>query len=572
MGLLLLASASLTLAQGGAAGYGQGGGGGGVYLGVAAGRPGGGSNMFISGETEEAQKPRPDDEDNARIWTTKSAILTPGDRVEFKFDLKKGETLMASATSDAFDPALSVVDPKGKEIAKNDDREDGDQSPFVIARAPEAGTYILKVLSFRSVSGGKFAAKFRTFLANDATLSPQSYGPIPADTEGDGRAILRLTAKKGEIYDLRSVTSTKPYSFELPLVQIIGPTGVPAQDYDTIPTLDNSPVFAAKADGDYYIEYRSQNTTTFRTDYHKVATLAAKPTDNVTFDLEPRELKIVETPVVPDLIVRSKLTGAGLQQRMSVPEGPAPRFAPQGDGAYGTNRMWSWFLLNRDEQDEIVRVFHTKGVARLAVRSTSDKPQKATLNNGESLKPWADGQVINERLNIGDVRLYLLKSTKSELMKVFAASPQFQTRLEIFRLNGQLANTLMDRQRHVSTDDLYFPEADTFIVRLICDGYGGSGDYTMRRTTLVAKPYTLGTVQTMTLDGSNFGLYSMDLEAGKRYQFLVDHPEQPLRLDLLDEDGQFLVSQGLTFEGVAVQYFTPTRSGRHAFEGEALAH
>ena len=33
--------------------------------------------------------------------------------------------------------------------------------------------------------------------------------------------------------------------------------------------------------------------------------------------------------------------------------------------------------------------------------------------------------------------------------------------------------------------------------------------------------------------------------------------------DLLDEDGQFLVSQGVTFDKVEVQYFVPTRSGLH---------
>ncbi|RYG31273.1 hypothetical protein EON81_23270, partial [bacterium] len=495
--------------------------------------------------------------------TTKSAILTPGDRVEFKFDLKKGETIMASAVSDAFDPALAVIDPKGKEIAKNDDREDGDQSPFVISRAPEAGTYILRVLSFRSVSGGKFTAKFRTFVPSDAPLEPKNHGPFPADPTGDGRILFRLAAKKGKIYDLRSVTSMKPYAMSLPFVQVVGPTGVADKDLEIIPTSDSSPVLLAKADGDYYIEYQSQNATDFKTDYREVATLPAKPTDTVTVDLQPGELKIVEMPVTPNLIVRSKLEGSSIVQRMSVPDGPPMRFGGAGDGTYGTNRMWTYFLLNRDEQNDMVRVFHTTGVSRLVIRSYSDKPTKATLSNTESLQPWVDGQPINERLNIGDVRLYLLKSTKSELMKVFAASQQFQTRMEIFRLDGQLANALMDRQKHVSTDDLYFPEADTFIVRLICDGYGGSGDFTMRRTTLVATPYALGSVQTMTLDGTNFGLYSMDLEAGKRYQFLVDHPDFPLRLDLLDEDGQFLVSQGLTFEGVAVQYFIPTRSGRH---------
>ena len=104
---------------------------------------------------------------------------------------------------------------------------------------------------------------------------------------------------------------------------------------------------------------------------------------------------------------------------------------------------------------------------------------------------------------------------------------------------------------------------DAALARSIHDGYGGSGPFAMRRTTLVPSPYTLGAVETLKLDGTNFGLYSVNLEAGKRYQFLVDNPGQPLRVDLLDDEGEFLVSQGLNFGEVAVQYFTPKRSGRH---------
>ena len=132
-------------------------------------------------------------------------------------------------------------------------------------------------------------------------------------------------------------------------------------------------------------------------------------------------------------------------------------------------------------------------------------------------------------------------------MKVDARSPQFQAKLDIFRLSGERANSIMDRKTHTATDDLYFPEADTFIVRLTCDGYGGSGEFAMRRDTLAAKPYTMGAAQTMVLDGANFGLYEVQLEAGKRYQLTTDQPDKGLRADLLDEDGQFLDEPGHAF-------------------------
>ena len=107
------------------------------------------------------------------------------------------------------------------------------------------------------------------------------------------------------------------------------------------------------------------------------------------------------------------------------------------------------------------------------------------------------------------------------------------------------------------------PEAAKFIVRVICDGYGGSGPFTMDRQTAVASPFPLGAVQTVDLDGRNFRLYSVDLEAGKRYQLVYDHPDHNLVLDMIDDEGQFVGSQSINFDSVAVRYFVPTRTGRH---------
>ncbi len=527
-----------------------------------------GGGMMGGEVQEDGRKARPEEGDGSELWTTKSAILTPGDRVEFKLVMKKGETLFASATSDAFDPALELVDAKGALLAKNDDREEGDQSPFVAVRVPEAGTYTLRVLGFKQASGGKFELKTRTFVAYDAPLGPATHQapPNPQGRSEAPRFVFRLAAKKDRIYDLKRASIVRPIVSGLPLVRIVGPTGVAAKDYETIES-SGEPVFRALADGDYYLDHRTYDASArpfeARTDFREVAVVPAKPSDALTFDIQPDELKIVEMPVVPDLIVRTTIVGRSLAQRLSAPFDPETRVTQRNDPAYGQSRGYTWFLMNRDEGDDVVRVFHGTGTARFAIRSLAGAAQKVALKNAESLPLWKAGETEKGALAIGDVRLYLLRSTKSELMKVFAKSPQFQAKLDIFRLNGELANSLMDRSTHTASDDLYFPEADAFIVRLTCDGYGGSGEFTMSRDTLAAKPYALGTSQTMVLDGANFGLYEVQLEAGKRYQLTTDAPNKPLRADLLDEDGQFLTSQALVFDNVTVQYFVPTRSGRH---------
>lgn len=549
LALLFSLSASLAIAQGGMGGFGGGQGG----QGGSMGDP----------EEEAARSRRPEDEDDARLWTTRTAVLTPGDRVEYKLVVKAGETVFAAADSDVFDPALAVDDEKGKRLAKNDDRAEGDQSPFLTYRFPKAGTYLLKVLSYRSAAGGRFTVKIRTFTAIDAKIGLEPH-PAPMGEPAERlRTVFRVEAKKGKIYDFGRVFATKPGPYPLSFRRVVGPTGVDANDLKTVATPDGTPVVEALADGDFYVEYEGNGSEEFRTDYREVAVVAAKPTDALSLDFAAGEIKIVDLPVKPDLLVRTILTGRGLVQRLTAPPDPNRRNVSRADPTYGNTSAWTWFRRMRDSDDDVVRVFHGTGTARFVIRSNDGAPQKITLTNAETLPAWTPGAAIKERLAIGEAKLYLLTSAKSELTKVSVQATQFLVRLDIFRLNGETTNTLMDRSSNAPSADLYFPNVERFVVRVTCDGYGGSGDFTMRREEPVVTAYTFGSVQTVTMDGTNFQLMSVDLEAGKRYQLLTDETNQNFQIDILDDEGQFIGGQNVSFDNVRVRYFVPTRSGRH---------
>ena len=560
----LILCSILANAQGGAGGYGQGAGGapGGAFGGRSGGVGGGGAGSGLSREeTDKLAKP---DEDDDAPWESRTAILTPGDRVEFRMPMKKGVTLLAGVTSYAFDPALSVEDGKGTVLLKNDDREEGDQSPFIIYRAPTDGEYLLKVLSYRSVSGGKFNVKMRVFHAVDVGLGPKIVEGLSQRTRnGNPRIAFKLTCEKGHIYDLGSVMAHQGMaSTQARLMRVIGPTGVESRDFSPIPTADGSPVISVLTPGDFYLEYYSYQANTFRTDFKDVQVVQANAATTVKLDLAPAELKVVEFPVTAGQIIRTTLMGGPITMALSAPgaEGINDRY---GDEAWGNNKFWTWFKMNRDSDNDIVRIFHGTGTARVALRSIAPGPSNVMFTNRESLPEWKPGEADKGSLDIGGVRLYLIKSSKSELMRVDARANHFQPQLDIFRMNGDLANTLCDRKAHKASDDLYFPDEGTFIVRLSCDGYGGSGDYVMARDVLTPQAYAMGKTQMLKLDGQNFGLYAVNLEAGKRYELMTDQPDKSIRADLLDADGQFLVSQGLTFDKVEVQYFTPKRSGVH---------
>ena len=569
---------AVGVAQRSAGGYGQQGLAGGQGVAVGGGRGGGfgggggGMGGGFNGPTRSSfgdngantKANKPEDDATQGLWELRSAILTPGDRVEFKLKLRAGETVMAGVTSDAFDPALALEDSAGKKLAENDDREEGDQSPFLVARVATAGTYTLKVLSFHSVAGGKFQLKMRTFVASDvptteATLNP----PPPVPLQGQERIVLRLTAKKGKIYDIPSIEEITPhYSIYQVVQSMCGPTGVAENDYESIASIGGNTTFEALRDGDFYFEYPYQPVSKIRTKFRESSPIPVKVADVQTVTLATRELAVFEMPVKPNQIVRTTFSGGAMNYDMSGPS-RAELKEYRVENANRNQSLWTEFRTNVDSPNDTVYLFHVTGTIRFAVRSNAGVPTKFEIKNTDKLPIWEEGKEIKGNLDIGESRLFLLKSSKSELMRVLAEAKQFIVRLDLYELSGETDNTLENRSSRIATDDLYFPDEGTFLARISCEGNGGSGEYRMHRELLKPTDYKLGTVQTMKLDGVNFGLYSMDLVAGKRYELMTDQPNYFLRVDLLDDDGQFLVSQTINFDSVGMQYFVPTKSGRH---------
>ncbi len=558
--ILLLASLfTFSFAQRSAGGYGQGGGMGGGRM---SGGQGGG-NFPTAGEMDSMTR-RPEDDNSQSIWETRTAILTPGDKVEFKLNMEAGETLMAAATSDAFDPALAIEDSKGKTLTKNDDRAEGDQSPFVTFRFTESGAYVLKVLSFHSVSGGKFTVKIRRFHALEMAVgSTNIVNQHPSESEANSRIVMRLQAKKDKIYDLRiaeAVGST--FRRGLGMLSITGPTGVGVNDFLAVPAPTLMTVFQALSDGDFYIEFDTQPSKDYHTDIRELSVVTMSTKEEKSVNMTRDDLVVFDFPVVDQQIVHTTLKGTDTQYQMSGPAGATSRITGS-DLSYGNTRSWTWFKGNVDSEADIVRVFHGKGTVRIALRMVGSAPQQITLTNSENVPEWVAGKEFSGSINIGDSRLFLIKSTRSELMRVFASASHFLPRLDIFQLNGELVNSLENRVTHIATDDLYFPDEGTFLVRLTCDGNGGAGEFKMRREALAPSDYKLATSQTMKLDGENFGLFSVILESGKRYQLMTDQPSHYLRADLLDDEGHFLNSQQIIFDKVELQYFTPSHAGHY---------
>ncbi|HEY1068053.1 MAG TPA: PPC domain-containing protein, partial [Pirellulales bacterium] len=115
-------------------------------------------------------------------------IQSPGDRDRWTFQAKKGAALVldlqAAALGSPLDAALAVFDASGKELARSDDRADGQPDPRLTFQAPEDGAFVAEVRSrfaslgdathaYRLKLGAPDPPPFRLTVATDALLVPR---------------------------------------------------------------------------------------------------------------------------------------------------------------------------------------------------------------------------------------------------------------------------------------------------------------------------------------------------------------------------------------------------------------
>lgn len=564
---LFLAVSSCVFGQGSAGGYGQsqGGVGGGGFGGGGFGSGGleGGRSGAPGGGADKA-KGYADAEREWVKWESKDAILSPGDRVEFKMRFEANETLICSATSDAFDPAMNVEDTAGRVIVKNDDREEGNQSPLIIHRFATAGEYLVKVVSYGKTSGGKFSFRWRKFAALDGALGDfRKAVPIRDGSSQPESVQTRLTLTANDVIHLSKFSGRSGRVTQgLVLVGITGPTGVDSSDFEYVPSPIGNQLMIIKKSGDFYFEFGGGSMLELVTKIVRVPVHKVHPDSSVAMTLQGQEVALVETEVTPSLLLSTQVSEKVLL-RVSAPNDPNWSFRGQEPPGVDLNPAYSEFAHNRSNVGSAIRIFRAKGTARFVVANPFGTPADVKFSHSTQVEEWTPGKATASNLELGDYKYYVLKSQLSELMHVAISANQFQPRLDIIRFTGALANSLSQTGMTTVSDDLYFPDPGSFLIRVYCEGHGGRGDFSLRRDVLKAAPYTIGSATELTLDGSNFGLFESDLQANVRYELVVDGVQTPLRVDLLSADGDFLTSQRVRFDNVEVQYFTVQTAGKY---------
>ena len=497
-------------------------------------------------------------------WDSKSMILTPGDRVEWKVSGKKGQTVFLTVTSTVFDPALAILDKNDKQLAFNDDQQDGDQSPYLSFYFPDDEEYKIIVKNYHSTAGGSFKL-FSWFaptinLGNGYVSQPLKGLPLEFQAE---EQIYRIHATKGTIYGIDSPQFTsqfmRNYSY---FVRLIGPSGLAKQDFEILPFPGQHLVFEAKADGDYFIGYArwygspgTEDRISLITNLSNTKVVPIKQESTTTLKLEPHEFAFFQFPVAKKDIVRTKVTTSSpcsqfvhLRPKDSMP-GEARK--PMNDDGFRA------FPALLSSGDDVVRLFGDKGDVRIMVH-TDNKPSEVHIVCTNVLPELKDGASVSD-VQLGQSEFHILQVEKGETLTLSATGTKLEPDLTMISSEGQ-ATKYLDRLAHHPVAKLHFTDKERYLLVSGAAGGGGAGVMSIRLQRAHAKSIVMGQVIKGDPSDQVMNNFSIPLLKDQYYQVLIQGPS--FEVEINDGDGKDLqIEANGTLRGVRFIYFKPSVGG-----------
>lgn len=440
------------------------------------------------------------------------SILTPGESVEWKVDLKVGQVLVAEARSDAFDPAMEIVDGKEKVLASNDDRFPGDQRPLLFWECDRDGTYLLRARSFMNKAGGQFFARY-----NQYDTMPLETGQIeerPFDKPIGALILFKVPMKAGQIKRIMVETPNNRY-MAATLRQKIGPLGLPDIELasplypttgDPAARVRGRNVIMAPVDGNYYIlsDLWAVDRGILRASAKELQPkeLAGSPSsDKASTDtpsiwtLRVKAGEFIQVSA-PDLHLESQLVVAEMpdvaKYDLGKPE-TNPFFpklrAKDADPGPALVGMWA---RARDPRSVLLIA---KRDARLWIASNGAGPDggQYTLSVKPAAKPFTEAGNLGSKLQIGNTDYWAFDAKVGDVMEVTSGSQNFSEHLV---LRDPDLNSLWDLQavpdQSALSGLLIVTKPGRYLAAISSLGDGGGGDYTLSRKVYASKELAKG--------------------------------------------------------------------------------
>lgn len=490
-------------------------------------------------------------------------ILTPSDVVEYEVDLEPGQTIFASVDSQAFDPALEIMDESKEVLASNDDQYPGEQSPFISYFSEKGGKHKVIVKNYRSTSGGAFTLYTKTFksflLKNGKNV--RSTGP---DYTGIGT--FHLVAEKGKQYCLSSTMVDFDDDYNRSSELIITPNGLTDQEVKIFRSGSrNKLVFEAKQSGDYY--FVSQPGGNYVTSEEPVASVpvilgTAKMVDlnllgKTEDEVQPGDAVVFKGEVKPRDIWITKIEKQGqISSFFAAPpyQVDGQYMAPSSDNEVARNSFYFYPSEGR-RMDAGGRIFLGKGTCYLTSVNVSDQPARISISNTTEVPTFNPKESKQMKLGIGQYHFYRLNRDPFDDFTVKVSSDTFEPVIETFDEKvGR--NTTSDLWNHAPIRWFYGGEKQSFLMIVGSVGGGGSGNYTIEGSVVPTTEVKLD--ETVLIGKTTTSLAKFQLKAMSG-QKLVLTATKKVSPEFIDDSGKAIPFKVLEVDGLAMYYFDSKR-------------
>ncbi len=436
------------------------------------------------------------------------SVVTPGESIDYTLELKVGQVVVSEARSDAFDPALEIVNSKGKVMASNDDRYPGDQRPLLLWRCDADGTYKARVRSFRDKAGGQVFVRMKTYQTVDLTKD----GLVEKEIDATEPFLVRVPMKAGqvkeEVSDLDAGRGYLAYNFNA----LIAPNGLPdiGLSFRLQPAIYG---LLVPVDGDYYIMHTPvarRGETLSRGKVH-IGTREIIPAklvregDGFVTKSATNVPMLAELPVKKGDLIQVATPDLNLQTQLFVLEQPDlskydmakpetnPFFPHPGRVEYPNGPAFD--LLPARARDGRVISFRARRDAKLWVATNAVGPSDKTFSL--QVKPAAR-EFEQDKANVGLLKVayydqWVFDAKPGDVMTLDSSAPSFNQVIVV-------RDPDLEEIRHVvagvdqKSDGwrMIVQKPGRYLVQVSCLGDGGSGEYSLTRKAFQPKEFAKG--------------------------------------------------------------------------------
>jgi hypothetical protein len=433
-------------------------------------------------------------------------ILSPGEFCEWTLNMKVGQVVVGEARSDAFDPALEVVDHANKVVAQNDDRYPGDQRPLLFWRCDQEGIYALHLRCFHDKSGGQAFVRFKVYNSVDVPQDQKAEKEVGASSP----FLMRIPMKAGEIKEILSDRDGSRLMFIRGLI-VISPNGLPDPNLSLpIQPATNQTLVLAPVDGDYYLMAAAygDGSPTGRIRIWSREVLPAKLVregDSLTGKSTTGDIGLWELPVKAGDFIDVTTPGLHRDCGMFITEKPDVSkydltkpdlnpFYPQKPKQLPDGRE-AFFRRPARDRDNRRTVFYVWRDTTLWLASNGAGPvdKQYTVRVKPAAKEFVEDRPNAGKLQISNTDFWVFDAKAGDVMTL-------DTRATGFEQGYVVYDPDMREIRHFEAgidqaEDkwrLIVQEPGRYRIAMACRGNGGGGEYTLTRKAIHAKEFAMG--------------------------------------------------------------------------------